>query len=96
MSGLPDTAKLSCTQCGVDVAWVTTQRKSKGQPVELLIDFHPDQGTGGTVPVQALGQKLYGDAVSKSMADAMRARGRSLHAQHKDTCVKRNATRKRS
>lgn len=64
--------------------------------MDLLIDFHAEHGKGGTVPVQLSGGILYGDAVPRHTAEAMRKAGRALHAQHKDTCLKRNATRKRS
>lgn len=97
MSGLPESKKLSCTDCGVDVAYVTSPtRKSRGVPRETLIDFWPDTGQGGTVPVELKQGTLYGDAVPRHMADAMRAAGRQLHAQHHGTCAKRNASKKRS
>lgn len=96
MSELPDALRHQCTECGVSVAWARTPRKSRGNPVDLLIDFYADHGEGGTVPVQFTGGTLYGDAVPRHLADSMRKAGQQLHAQHKDTCLKRNATRKRS
>lgn len=96
MSELPDSLRRQCVECSASVTWARTPRKSKGSPVDLLIDFHADHGEGGTVPVQLSGGVLYGDAVPRHTAEAMRKAGRLLHAQHKDTCLKRNATRKRS
>ena len=81
----------------MDVAYVVSPvRKSRGAPAETLIDFWPDEGQGGTVPVEAKGGAVYGDPVPRHMADAMRAAGRRLHAQHKDTCVKRDSSKSRS
>lgn len=90
MADLPEWARRSCEHCGASVAYVQTPRKSKGNPVELLIDFTPADGQAGTVPVQLSGKTLYGDAVAKHLAAAMRAGGRNLHTIHKETCVKRN------
>lgn len=96
MTDIPRAAKLSCNECGADVAYAVTPRRSRGEAVEILIDYRPDTGHGGNVPIQVKGDTVYGDAVPKHMADAMRAQKRELHALHKDTCVKRNSSRKRS
>lgn len=90
MTELPRWARRTCGDCGSDVAYVRTPRKSKGQPVELMIDWTAASDTTGTIPVQLSGDVLYGDAVSKQQAAAMRSHGRALHTLHKETCVKRN------
>lgn len=95
MSALPDGLRHTCPACEASVAYAKTPRMSKGQSVELMIDFAADSGTGGTVPVQIKGDTLYGDAVPKHQANAMRAAALPLHTLHKETCQKRNATRKR-
>jgi hypothetical protein len=91
MTDLPRKARRTCDKCSAGVAWVKTNRTSAGQPVELMIDFTADAGTGGEVPVQVVGDTLYGNPVRRAQADAMRAAGQTLHTQHKKTCVKRNA-----
>ena len=97
MSELPDSLKESCPQCGVDVTYATSPvRKSRGAARETLIDYWPDTGTGGTVPVEVRNGVLYGDPVPRHMADAMRAAGRQLHAEHNTTCTKRNSAKSRS
>lgn len=96
MSELPDSLRHECTECSAPVTWARTPRMSKGQPVELLIDFNPDEGEGGTVAVQFTGGVLYGDTVPSGMANGMRRNGVKLHGEHKQTCLKRHATRKRS
>lgn len=95
MTDIPREARLSCPECGGDVAYAVTPRRSRGAQVEILIDYRPDTGVGGIVPIQVTGDTVYGDAVPKHKADAMRAQKRELHALHKDTCIKRNSSRKR-
>ena len=96
MSELPEWARLTCEKCGHPVAYVRTPRKSKGQPVELLIDFMPETGTAGTVLVQVTQDVLYGNPIPKAHAAAVRAVGRELHAPHQETCIKHSGTRKRA
>ena len=96
LSELPESLRRECTKCGRPVALVRTPRKSKGQPVEVLVDFAPDTGEGGTVPVELKGGILYGDSVPAGMAAGMRKHGVPLRALHAQSCIKHNATRKRS
>jgi hypothetical protein len=95
MTELPNWARKSCPKCGARVAYVLTPRRSKGLPVEIMIDWEHDPGEGGIVVAQVINEVVYGDAVVKSKAAAMRAAGQQLHALHKETCVKRSTSRKR-
>lgn len=89
---LPPWARKECERCHGPIAYVRTNRKSKGQPVDIPIDYWPDESSGGTVPVQLSGETLYGNPVSKSQAAAMRAAGRYLYAEHSATCQKRGTS----
>lgn len=89
---LPEWSRQQCPKCFTDIAYVRTSKVSKGEPVELAVDFEPDTGNGGTVAVQKTGNVLYGNPVPKTQAVAMRAAGVRLHAQHSTSCQKRSTS----
>lgn len=93
---IPQWAQGTCDKCGFATAWARTNRRSKGQYVEIEIDVTADPGEGGTVMAQATGGVLYGNPVTKTRAATLRAAGQPLYGEHKMTCTKRNGTHKRS
>lgn len=96
MPDLPQWARRTCEKCGFGVAFVRTNRMSKGQPVDLMIDFVPETGTAGTVLVQVTKDVLYGNPITKTHAAAARAAEQELYAPHQETCIKHSGTRKRA
>lgn len=100
MQSLPRWAHRECEKCHEPIAYVQTNRRSKGAPVEIAVDFEPDPGTGGTVLVALVSSSHHADAlvgnpVPKRQAEAMRAAGQHLRAEHAMTCKRRSGSHRR-
>lgn len=95
MQTLPEWARKECEKCHAPIAYVATSRRSKGAPVEIAVDWEPDPGTGGTVPVALVANALVGNPVTGNQAAAMRTAGVLLRPQHAQTCRRRSGSHRR-
>lgn len=97
---VPESDVLACGTCKQPVIQAVTSKKSKGQPVTVLVEVDEDADQKGSVhntwALSKIGGKYYaGQVTNRNQRAGMLGSGIRFHLDHKEECGKAPTTRRR-